>query len=335
MKDVVILAIESSCDETACAIVRNGHEILSSKVASQIDVHTKYGGVVPEVASRIHVENISIVIKEALEESSLTMDDIDAIAVTVGPGLIGSLHIGVLAAKTLALTYHKPLVPVQHITGHIYANAFVDELKFPLLALVVSGGHTELVIMKEDYSFEEIGTTQDDAIGEAYDKVGRVLELPYPGGPKIDKLAKEGKPVYQLPRVHTDNPLNFSFSGLKSAVMQSIKRCERNGEELNVADMCTSFQEAALNHLWSRVEEALANYDVKQLVLAGGVAANSRLREICIERMKKHPDVSYIIPPLAYCTDNAAMIGASGYRAYLKGITADLDVEADASLELV
>ena len=334
MEDVILLAIESSCDETACAIVRNGKEILSNKVASQIDVHTLYGGVVPEVASRIHVENISIIIKEALKESGVTMDDIDAIAFTAGPGLIGSLHVGVLAAKTLALMYHKPLVPVQHLTGHIYANAFVGDLQFPLLALVVSGGHTELVLMKEDYSFEVIGTTQDDAIGEAYDKVGRVLDLPYPGGPKVDKLAKEGHPVYPLPRVHTDDPLNFSFSGLKSAVQQSLKRLERNGEKVSVPDMCCSFQEAALNHLWSRVELALDSYDIRQVVLAGGVAANSRLREMVKERMASRPSVSYIIPPMYCCTDNAAMIGASGYVAYKKGIRCGYDLEADPSLEM-
>ncbi len=234
MKDVIILAIESSCDETACAIVKNGNEILSSKVASQIDVHALYGGVVPEVASRIHIENISIIIKEAVEEAGIGIEDVDAIAVTVGPGLIGSLHVGVLAAKTLALAYDKPLVPVQHLTGHIYANAFVDKLQFPLMALVVSGGHTELVLMNEDYDFKVIGTTQDDAVGEAYDKVARVLGLGYPGGPKIDRLAKNGKPVYQLPRIHTENPLDFSFSGLKIAGLQSIKRIERNGEHVNV-----------------------------------------------------------------------------------------------------
>ena len=334
MKDVVILALESSCDETACAIVRNGKEILSSKVASQIDVHSLYGGVVPEVASRIHIENISIIIREALEEANMGVEDVDAIAVTVGPGLIGSLHVGVLAAKTLALAYNKPLVPVQHLTGHIYANAFVGELKFPLLALVVSGGHTELVLMKEDYDFNVIGTTVDDAVGEAYDKVGRVLDLPYPGGPKIDKLAREGRPVYRLPKPRLDNEMNFSFSGLKSAVMQYMNRLERNGEELNVADMCASFQETALNSLWDRVELALANNEVRQLVLAGGVAANSRLREIVHQRMSRHPEVEYIIPPLSCCTDNAAMIGASGYVAYKKGIRADYQVSADASLEM-
>ena len=328
MKDTVILALESSCDETACALVRNGNEILSSKVASQIDVHTLYGGVVPEVASRIHIENISIIIKEALEEAKMGVEDVDAIAVT------GSLHVGVLAAMTLALAYHKPLVPVQHLTGHIYANAFVDKLQFPLLALVVSGGHTELVLMKEDYDFEVIGTTQDDAVGEAYDKVARVLGLGYPGGPIIDKMAKEGTPRYPLPRIHTDEPLDFSFSGLKSAVMQSIKRLERNGEELNVADMCASFQETALKVLWSRVSLALQQYDVRQLILAGGVAANSRLREITEQEMKKYPDKTYIIPPIKYCTDNAAMIGASGYVAYKKGIFAELDIEANSSLEM-
>jgi len=335
MKDVIILAIESSCDETACALIKNGKEILSNKVATQIDVHTLYGGVVPEVASRIHVENISIIVKEALKESGLTMDDVDAVAFTQGPGLIGSLHVGVLAAKTIAWAYNKPLVPVHHLTGHIYANAFVGELTFPLLALVVSGGHTELVLMKEDYSFEVIGSTLDDAIGEAYDKVGRVLNLPYPGGPKIDKLAKEGNPVYKLPKPKTDSPLDFSFSGLKSAVMQAINRIERNGEVVNTADMCASFQETALNALWERVEYALENYEVKQVILAGGVAANSRLREIVTERMtNNHPNVSFIIPPLRCCTDNAAMIGASGYIAYTKGITCGFDVPAKASMDL-
>ena len=333
-KDVLLLAIESSCDETACAVVRNGKEILSNVVASQIDVHTLYGGVVPEVASRIHVENISVVISEALRQAGISVADVDGIAFTQGPGLIGSLHVGVLAAKTLAFAYHKPLIPVQHLTGHIYANAFVGELKFPLLALVVSGGHTELVLMKEDYDFNVIGTTMDDAVGEAYDKVGRVLNLPYPGGPKIDRLARDGKPVYRLPKPKLENEMNFSFSGLKSAVMQYINRLERNGEELNVADMCASFQETALNSLWDRVELALKNNEVRQLVLAGGVAANSRLREIVEQRMKKHPDIEYIIPPLSCCTDNAAMIGASGYIAYQKGIRADYDVSADASLEM-
>ncbi len=335
MKDIIILAIESSCDETACAIVKNGNEILANKVASQIDVHTLYGGVVPEVASRIHIENISIIIKETLKEADMKVDDVDSIAFTQGPGLIGSLHIGVLAAKTLAWAYNKPLIPVHHLTGHIYSNAFVKELKFPLLALVISGGHTELVLMKEDYDFEVIGETLDDAIGEAYDKVGRVLNLPYPGGPKIDKLAKEGKPIYKLPQPKVENPLDFSFSGLKSAVMQTINRLERNGQQLSIEDMCASFQQTALNALWQKVQTALDTYEVKQFILAGGVAANSQLREMVKEKMESdYPDIDYIIPPLKYCTDNAAMIGASAYIAYKKGIRADYDVGAKATIDL-
>ena len=335
MKDVIILAIESSCDETACAIVKNGNEILASKVATQIDVHTLYGGVVPEIASRIHVENISIIIKETLIQANLTVNDVDAIAFTKGPGLIGSLHVGVLAAKTLAWAYNKPLVGVHHLSGHIYANAFVDKLQFPLLALVVSGGHTELVYMKEDYDFKVIGTTLDDAIGESYDKVGRLLDLPYPGGPKIDKLSKLGQPVYKLPKPKVDSPLDFSFSGLKSAIMQSINRIEKSGEKVDINDMCASFQQTALSALWDRVDYALKNYDVKQFVLAGGVAANSKLREIVQQKMQQdYPNISYIIPPLSCCTDNAAMIGASGYIAYLKGIRSDYSTSAMASIDL-
>ena len=335
MKDVIILAIESSCDETACAIVKNGNEILASKVATQIDVHTLYGGVVPEIASRIHVENISIIIKETLKQANLTVNDVDAIAFTKGPGLIGSLHVGVLAAKTLAWAYNKPLVGVHHLSGHIYANAFVDKLQFPLLALVVSGGHTELVYMKEDYDFKVIGTTLDDAIGESYDKVGRLLDLPYPGGPKIDKLSKLGQPVYKLPKPKVDSPLDFSFSGLKSAIMQSINRIEKSGEKVDINDMCASFQQTALSALWDRVDYALKNYDVKQFVLAGGVAANSKLREIVQQKMQQdYPNISYIIPPLSCCTDNAARIGASGYIAYLKGIRSDYSTSAMASIDL-
>ena len=219
MKDTIILGIESSCDETACAIVKNKKEVLSSVVASQIDVHKEFGGVVPEVASRIHVENISMVIDQALKKAGLTMDDIDSVAVTQGPGLVGCLHIGLQAAKTLAWSFQKPLIPVHHIAGHIFANELVSDLKFPLLALVVSGGHTELVYLKDDNSFEVLGETQDDAIGEAFDKVARVLNLPYPGGPQIDRLAKEGQNVYALAKPRTENPMDFSFSGLKSSCL--------------------------------------------------------------------------------------------------------------------
>ena len=230
MKDTYILAIESSCDETAVAIIKNAKEIVANVVATQIDVHKDFGGVIPEVASRIHVENISMVIEEALKKANMDVADMDAIAVTQGPGLVGSLHVGVQAAKTLAWAYDKPLVPVHHIAGHIYANQLITELAFPLLALVVSGGHTELVYMKDEWSFEILGTTQDDAIGEAGDKVGRVLGLPYPGGVYVDKIAKDGKAIYTLAKPKTENELDFSFSGLKSSVLQFIDRCKRKNE---------------------------------------------------------------------------------------------------------
>ena len=330
----LILAIESSCDETACALVKDGHEILSNVVSSQINVHTKFGGVVPEVASRIHVENISTVIAEALEEAKVDMKDVDAIAYTQGPGLIGSLHVGVSAAKTIAWMYDKPLVPINHLTGHIYANAFIDKLEYPLLALVISGGHTELVYMKEEYDFEIIGSTRDDAIGEAYDKVARVLDLGYPGGPKIDALSKEGKSSYKLPIPKVDGEYDFSFSGLKTAVIQAMNREERAGKEVIVADMAASFQETALSILVDKTLKAVEEYKPKMLVLAGGVAANSRLREIMEEKFKDNEEVKLIIPPLYCCTDNAAMIGASGYIAYKHGRKGNFDDGANPSLPL-
>lgn len=330
----LILGLESSCDETACAIIKDGKEILSNIVSSQIDVHTLYGGVVPEVASRIHIENISAVINEALVKANVKLEDVDAIAVTQGPGLIGSLHVGVQAAKTLAWAFNKPLVPVQHITGHIYANAFVDELNFPLLALVVSGGHTELVYMKDEFSFEVIGTTQDDAVGEAYDKVARVLELGYPGGPAIDKLAKQGKEHYTLPTPKTEKEYDFSFSGLKSAVLQLAAREEKAGRELVYADLAYAFQETALNTLINKTLKAAKVYGVKQLVLAGGVAANSRLRERLTNEIKNYPDIHLTIPPLWCCTDNAAMIGAAGEIYYRHGVRADLSMSANPCYEL-
>ena len=334
MKDIYLLAIESSCDETAASVVKNGNEIVSNVVSSQIDVHSQFGGVIPEVASRIHVENISLVIEKAMNDANMKYSELDGICFTQGPGLIGSLHVGVQAAKTLAFAHHLPLIPVHHITGHIYANEFVDKIHFPMLALVVSGGHTELVYMNEDYSFEVIGTTQDDAIGEAYDKVARVLGLPYPGGPQIDKLAKLGEATYPLPKPKTDNELDFSFSGLKSAVIQSMDRLKRRNEEMIPANMAASFQEAALGQLWDRVDKALSTYQPKHFVIAGGVAANSRLRSLITENMRKYPNVTYTIPPLWCCTDNAAMIGASGYHAYLKGIRATEDIGAKPSLDM-
>ncbi len=332
----LILAIESSCDETACSIVKDGNEILSSIVSSQINVHTKFGGVVPEVASRIHVENISAVISEAMEQAGVTMDEIDAVAYTQGPGLIGSLHVGVQAAKTLAWQFGKPLIPIHHITGHIYANAFVEKLEFPLMALVVSGGHTELVWMKNDYDFEVIGTTVDDAIGEAYDKVARVLELGYPGGPAIDRLAKQGHADerYKLPTPKTSDPMNFSFSGLKTAVLQLDARLKKQGVDVVPADLAYAFQETALNSMVRKTIAAVKQYKPKMLVLAGGVAANSRLRQLITEEMAEFSDVKLVIPPMKYCTDNAAMIGAVGYAAYQHHAFGGFDASADPGLEM-
>jgi N6-L-threonylcarbamoyladenine synthase len=329
-----ILAIESSCDETACAVVEDGTKILSNIVSSQINVHTQYGGVVPEVASRIHVENISTVITEAVKKADVTMDDIDAIAYTQGPGLIGSLHVGVQAAKTLAWEFHKPLLPLHHITGHIYANHFVSELEFPLMALVVSGGHTQLVWMKNDWDFKVLGTTRDDAIGEAYDKVARVLGLGYPGGPVVDKMAKSGKPHYTLPTPKTANPYDFSFSGLKTAVLQLCAREEKKGNPIVPEDICYAFQETALGSMVNKTIAAVEEYQPKMIVLAGGVAANSRLRAMMTDRMASHPETKLVIPPMYCCTDNAAMIGAAGYVAYQHKCFGGFDAAADPGLTM-
>lgn len=335
MKDTYILAIESSCDETAVAIIKNAKEIVANVVATQIDVHKDFGGVIPEVASRIHVENISIVIEEALKKANMDVADMDAIAVTQGPGLVGSLHVGVQAAKTLAWAYDKPLVPVHHIAGHIYANQLITELAFPLLALVVSGGHTELVYMKDEWSFEILGTTQDDAIGEAGDKVGRVLGLPYPGGVYVDKIAKDGKAIYTLAKPKTENELDFSFSGLKSSVLQFIDRCKRKNETFLPEDLAASYQETAFEALLERARKALELYHPKQMLLAGGVAANSCLRKKISEDMAKaYPEVTFIIPPLSCCTDNAAMIGVAGTIAYQHGERGDFALTADPGMEL-
>ncbi len=327
----IILAIESSCDETACAIVKNGNEILSNKVSSQIDVHKQFGGVVPEVASRIHIENISLVIEEALSDAKVTWDEIDAIAFTKGPGLIGSLHVGVQAAKSLAWIYEKPLIPVHHIVGHIFANRFVDELSFPLLALVVSGGHTELVYMKDEWDFDVIGSTQDDAIGEAFDKVARILNLPYPGGPEIDKLSKIGQASYSLPKPKTEGEFDFSFSGLKSAVLQCIQKEEKFGRAIIDENLAASFQTTSIDLLIEKTMKAVDYYQPKQLVLAGGVAANSYLRTKIKESMDERKGIHLTLPPLWCCTDNAAMIAAAGFIAYKHGVSGDFSCSATPS----
>lgn len=333
MKETYILAIESSCDETSVAIVKNGCEDIATVIATQISTHANYGGVVPEIASRMHIENITIVIEEALFKAHMKMEEIDAIAVTYGPGLIGSLLVGLMAAKTLAYIYHKPLVPVHHIAGHIYANNLEKSMKFPLLALVVSGGHTELVLMKEDYSFEKIGGTLDDAVGEAYDKVARIMGLPYPGGPLIDKLAFEGNDNYPLPLPLDDNSYNFSFSGLKSAVINLVHNERQRGKDVQKEDLATSFQNRVVEILTKKTLKALKEYHINNLILAGGVAANkglrNRLQQICSDN-----NIELTIPNMRYCTDNATMIGAAGYYAYKLGRIADLNLNAKAADKL-
>ena len=330
MKDIYCLAIESSCDETSMSIIKNGCEEVSTIVNTQIDIHKKFGGVVPEVASRSHIENITIVLDELLSSTNLKMDDIDIIGVTYGPGLIGSLMVGLMAAKTISLVTGKPLIPVHHIAGHIYANNLEKRLEFPLISLVVSGGHTDLVYMKEDYSFERIGSTLDDAVGEAYDKVAKVLGLSYPGGPIIDKLAKEGNDTYNLPYPLDDDSYNFSFSGIKSAVINVIHNEEQRGNTIRKEDMCTSFQNRVVSVLVKKTMRAMKEYNVNSLVLAGGVAANSYLRKTLEEECLKN-NYNFSYPKMKYCTDNAAMIGAAAYFAYKKGIVADLTLNAKAT----
>lgn len=332
-KDVYILSIESSCDETSVAIVKNGCEDIATVVLSQMDTHAMYGGVVPEIASRMHVENITIVIEECLTKAKMTMDDIDAIAVTYGPGLIGSLLIGVVAAQTLSFVYDKPLIPVHHLAGHIYANNLCQKMQFPLIALVVSGGHTELIYMKEDYSFEKLGGTLDDAVGESFDKVARVMKLPYPGGPIIDKLTLEGNDTYDLPTPLDDDSYNFSFSGLKSAVINLTHNEEQRGHTINMADLACSFQSRVVGILSKKSMRALKEYNVNNFIIAGGVAANkilrNRIKELCEEN-----NINFTIPDLKYCTDNATMIGAAGYFAYMKGRRSDIDLSAKANVPL-
>ncbi|MEG2283312.1 MAG: tRNA (adenosine(37)-N6)-threonylcarbamoyltransferase complex transferase subunit TsaD [Bacilli bacterium] len=330
MKDIYILGIESSCDETSCSIVKNGNEELATIISSQIDIHKEYGGVVPEIASRQHVKNISLVIEECLTEANMTMADITAIAVTYGPGLIGSLLIGVEAAKTLAFVNNKPLVPVHHIAGHIYANNLVEPLQFPLIALVVSGGHTELVYMKDHYIFEKLGGTLDDAVGECYDKVARVAGIKYPGGPVIDQLALQGNITYKLPTPLNDDSYNFSFSGLKSAVINLAHNEEQRGVPLRKEDLAATFQHVVVETITKKTMNALAKFEVKNLIVAGGVAANKGLRTSLTEHCQAK-GVHLIFPPMKYCTDNAAMIGAAGFYAYNLGRRADLSLNSKSN----
>ena len=333
MKDTYILGIESSCDETSVSIVKNGTEEIATVISSQIDIHKDFGGVVPEIASRHHVKNVTMVLEECMTQANMKMEDIDAIAITYGPGLIGSLLIGLETAKTLAFVYNKPLIPVHHIAGHIYANSLVKPMEFPLLAVVVSGGHTELIEMKDHYKFNKLGGTLDDAIGECYDKVARVIGLEYPGGPKLDKLAKVGQPTYKLPVPLKDDSYNFSFSGLKSAVINLVHNEEQRGNKVREADLAKSFQVVAIEAIISKARKAVVDREIKHMILAGGVAANQALREAMYDLADElHIDLT--IPPMKYCTDNATMIAAAGYFAYLDGRRADMTLNSKSQDEL-
>lgn len=333
MKDVYILAIETSCDETSIAIVKNGSEVVAITILTQMDTHAKFGGVVPEIASRMHTENITMVLEDCLAKAHMSVSDVDAIAVTYKPGLLGSLLVGVEFAKVLSYVYNKPLIKVNHLIGHIYANAINNKLEFPLLALVVSGGHTELVIMKDDYDFKLLGSTMDDAIGEAYDKVARILGIPYPGGPGIEKLALEGIPTYDLPKPVMDSTYNFSYSGLKSYIINLVHNETQRGNTIRQADLACSFQTTAIDELARKVDLALKNTGIKHIIVAGGVSANKYLRGE-IQKVGQNNNAKLSIPEFIYCTDNAAMIGAAAYPLYLKQDFADYSLNAESSANI-
>ena len=330
----LILAIESSCDEMAMAVLKDKRDFLASVIASQIDVHALYGGVVPEIASRKHVECVSLVLKETLKKANVSIEEIDAIAVTKGPGLVGSLHIGLQAAKTIAMAYHKPLIGVHHIAGHIYANNYNQDIEYPSLCLVVSGGHSELVLLKAPFEFEVIGETLDDAVGEAYDKVGRVLNLPYPGGPVLDKMASLGNNTYDLPVPLDDDSYNFSFSGLKSAVINLNHKAYLRHEEINKNDLATSFQNVVITSLVNKTIKAAKAYNVKQVMMAGGVSANRGLRNAMNEAVSKLDNVELLLPPMSCCTDNAMMIALAAKEMYDLQIFSDLSLGIKPNIDL-
>ncbi len=335
-KDTYILAIESSCDETAAAVIKNGREVCSNIIFSQIELHKLYGGVVPEIASRKHIEKINQVIEEALLEAKISLDDIDAIAVTYGPGLVGALLVGVAEAKAIAYAKKKPLVGVHHIEGHIAANYIENlDLEPPFMCLVVSGGHTHLVKVLDYDQFEIVGKTRDDAAGEAFDKVARAIGLGYPGGPKIDALAKEGnKEAITFPRAKVDgNEYDFSFSGLKSAVLNYLNQCEMKQVEVNRADVAASFQYAVIDVLTTHAIQAVKEMGMDKLAIAGGVASNSSLRESLQQACEKE-GIQFYYPSPLYCTDNAAMIGVAGYYSYVKGVEHGLDLNAVPNLKI-
>ena len=329
MKDILIMGIESSCDETSIAIVKNGREVLSNVINSQIKIHEEYGGVVPEIASRCHTEVINQIMKEALKEANVKLEDIDAIAVTQGPGLVGALLVGVSYAKGLSYVTKKPLVAVNHIEGHIAGNYLTyNELKPPFLCLIISGGHTHLVNVKDYTSFEVLGKTKDDAIGEAFDKVARVVGLGYPGGPKVDKLAKEGTPNIKLPVSHFDN-YDFSFSGIKTAVIN----LNHKDPNINKADLCISFEQAATEMLTNNVKKAVKEFGCDKIVLAGGVSRNSYIRE-SFDKLAEELNIKVYYPEPVLCTDNAAMIASAGYYNFIQGEKADLKLNAIPNLKI-
>lgn len=335
-KDTLVLGIETSCDETAAAVVKNGREVLSNVISSQIELHKLYGGVVPEIASRKHIEKINQVIEEALDTAGVTLQDIDVIGVTYGPGLVGALLVGVAEAKAISFATGKPLVGVHHIEGHVSANYIEHkDLEPPFLCLIVSGGHTHIVLVKEYGVYEIIGYTHDDAAGEAFDKVARAIGLGYPGGPKIDRLAKEGrKDAIPFPRAHIEgSPYDFSFSGLKSAVLNYINTCEMKNEEVNRADVAASFQESVIDVLVSRTVTAAKDFGMKKVAIAGGVAANSSLRE-AMDKACKENGISFYYPSPIFCTDNAVMIASAAYYEYIKGIRSGLDLNAVPNLKI-
>lgn len=335
-EDIYILGIESSCDETAASVVKNGREVLSNVISSQIDLHTLYGGVVPEIASRKHIEKINQVVSQALSDAGMTMDEITAIAVTYGPGLVGALLVGVSFAKSLAFALGKPLVGVHHIEGHISANYIQHkELEPPFACLVVSGGHTHLVVVEDYGKYQILGKTRDDAAGEAFDKVARAIGLGYPGGPKIDKISKEGNPEsIHFPRAKVEgSEYDFSFSGLKSAVLNYINSCEMKGEEINRADVAASFQKAVVDVLVDHAITGVKKYGFTQLAIAGGVASNSTLRK-AFEKTCAENGITFYCPAPILCTDNAAMIASAGYYEYIKGNRSDWDLNAVPNLKL-
>jgi len=330
MNDVYILAVETSCDETSMAIIKNGTEVEALTVLTQMDTHANFGGVVPEIASRMHTENITMVLEETFQKSNIKIEDIDAIAVTYAPGLLGSLLVGVEFAKTLSYVYNKPLIAVNHTMGHIYANNIENKITYPTLALIVSGGHTDLLVLDSPSEMKVLGSTIDDSVGEVYDKVARILGMPYPGGPNIDRAALNGKDTYQLPRPMLEDGYNFSYSGLKSYIINLVHNERQRGREIRINDLAHSFQIVAVDELIRKVEYAINQTGIKNLILAGGVSANKYLREEMKKNCEKY-NVRFSVPNIKYCTDNAAMIGCAAYELYKAGEFSDFTLNAKSS----